>query len=53
MKNDLKNHKQNLHVHSVYCDGKDTPEEMIEAAIAAGFSSKFVFNGEDFEEVPL
>ena len=35
----LKNSKQNLHVHSVYCDGKDTPEEMIEAAIAAGFGS--------------
>jgi len=35
----MKNTKQNLHVHSVYCDGKDTPEEMIEAAIAAGFGS--------------
>ncbi len=35
----MKNAKQNLHVHSVYCDGKDTPEEMIEAAIAAGFGS--------------
>ena len=35
----LKNTKQNLHVHSIYCDGADTPEEMIEAAIAAGFGS--------------
>lgn len=35
----MKNTKQNLHVHSIYCDGKDTPEEMIEAAIAAGFGS--------------
>jgi histidinol-phosphatase (PHP family) len=35
----LINTKQNLHVHSIYCDGKDTPEEMIEAAIAAGFGS--------------
>ena len=35
----LKKHKQNLHVHSVYCDGKDTPEEMIAAAMAAGFDS--------------
>ncbi len=35
----MKSHKQNLHVHSIYCDGKDTPEEMIEAAIAAGFDS--------------
>ena len=35
----LKKHKQNLHVHSVYCDGKDTPEEMIAAAMAAGLDS--------------
>ena len=35
----LKKHKQNLHVHTVYCDGKNTPEEMIEAAMAAGFDS--------------
>ena len=35
----MKTHKQNLHVHSVYCDGRDTPEEMIEAARAAGFNS--------------
>ncbi len=30
---------QNLHTHSRYCDGKDTPEEMIQAAIEKGFSS--------------
>ena len=30
---------QNLHTHSVYCDGKDTPEEMIAAAKAKGFES--------------
>ena len=35
----LKKHTQNLHVHSVYCDGKDTPEEMIAAAMAAGLDS--------------
>lgn len=35
----MKTHKQNLHVHSVYCDGKDTPEEMIAAAMATGFDS--------------
>ena len=35
----LKKHKQNLHAHTVYCDGKNTPEEMIEAARAAGFDS--------------
>ncbi len=31
--------KQNLHTHSIYCDGKDTPEEMVLAAIEKGFDS--------------
>ena len=31
--------KQNLHTHTNYCDGKNTPEEMLEAAIAKGFDS--------------
>ena len=30
---------QNLHTHSTYCDGKDTPEEIILAAIAKGHFS--------------
>ena len=30
---------QNLHVHSAYCDGKDTPEEMVKKAIALGMHS--------------
>lgn len=30
---------QNLHTHSVYCDGKNTMEEMVETAIQKGFSS--------------
>ena len=30
---------QNLHTHSKYCDGKDTPEEMIAHALAKGFDS--------------
>ena len=32
-------HKQNLHVHSVFCDGKDTPEEMVIEAMNRGFDS--------------
>ncbi len=32
-------YKQNLHTHSTYCDGRDTPREMVEAAIAKGFDS--------------
>lgn len=31
--------KQNLHVHTSYCDGRDTPEEVLHAAIEQGFSS--------------
>ena len=30
---------QNLHTHSVFCDGADTPEEMVEAALEKGFFS--------------
>jgi len=32
-------YKQNLHTHTTYVDGKDTPEEMILTAIEKGFSS--------------
>ena len=30
---------QNLHTHCTYCDGKDTPEEMIAYALQKGFDS--------------
>lgn len=29
--------KQNLHTHSIYCDGKDTIDEMVQEAILKGF----------------
>ena len=32
-------HLQNLHTHTTYCDGIDTPEEMIAHARAKGFDS--------------
>ena len=32
-------YKQNLHTHTVFCDGKDTPEELISEAITRGFDS--------------
>lgn len=35
----FKNYKQNLHTHSIYCDGINTPEEMVLAAIEKGFQS--------------
>ena len=31
--------RQNLHTHTRYCDGNNTPKEMIEAALAAGLDS--------------
>ncbi len=31
--------QQNLHTHTTYCDGKDTPREMVNHAIALGFDS--------------
>lgn len=30
--------KQNLHTHSLYCDGKNTIDEMVQEAIAKGFT---------------
>ena len=30
---------QNLHTHTTYCDGKDTPEQIINIAIKKGFGS--------------
>ncbi len=31
--------KSNLHTHSTFCDGKDTPEEMVRAAIDLGMET--------------
>ena len=40
---------QNLHTHSKYCDGKDTPEQMILAAIEKGFES-IGFSGHSYTD---
>ena len=44
--------KENFHTHSIYCDGKDTPEEMVLSAIEKGFTD-LGFSGhayiDDFE----
>ena len=32
-------YKQNLHTHTTFCDGKDTPGEMVQFAIRKGFDS--------------
>ncbi|MBO5939437.1 MAG: histidinol-phosphatase [Clostridia bacterium] len=31
--------RSNLHTHSTFCDGKNTPEEMVQAAISLGMDS--------------
>lgn len=33
------NAKSNLHTHSVYCDGKDTPRRLVETALEKGFGT--------------
>ena len=38
---------QNLHTHTCYCDGADTPEEIIIAAMDKGFES-IGFSGHSF-----
>ena len=30
---------QNMHTHTTFCDGKNTPDEMVRAAIEKGFTS--------------
>lgn len=37
----------NLHTHTVYCDGKNTPEELVERAIELGFSA-IGFSGHEY-----
>ena len=32
-------YKQNIHTHTKFCDGKNTPEEMVERAIELGFDT--------------
>ena len=42
----------NFHTHSTFCDGKNTPEEMVLAAIAQGFSA-LGFSGHGTTEFDL
>ena len=37
--NSTKNYLQNLHTHTVFCDGANTPEELINEALHKGFDS--------------
>ena len=42
-------YKQGLHIHSIHCDGKDTLEELVQAAIEKGFDS-IGFSGHSYIE---
>lgn len=44
------NYKQCLHTHSVYCDGRDTLEEMVQTAIEKGFDS-IGFSGHSYMDI--
>lgn len=37
----------NLHTHTIYCDGKDTPEELVERAIELGMTA-LGFSGHEY-----
>ncbi len=43
-------YKQCLHTHSTFCDGKDTLEQMVQAAIEKGFDS-IGFSGHSFMDI--
>lgn len=45
-------HKQNLHTHSVFCDGKNTIEEMTQRAIELGFDS-LGFSGHIYKDYAI
>ena len=42
----------NFHTHTRYCDGKNTPEEMVQYALKLGFDS-LGFSGHAFTEFDL
>lgn len=42
--------KSNFHTHTVYCDGKNTPEEMVQTAIEKGFTA-LGFSGHSYYEL--
>ncbi len=39
----------NFHTHTTYCDGKETAEQMVQAAIAKGFT-RLGFSGHGFND---
>ena len=44
--------KSNLHTHSIYCDGKDAPEKMVQRAIELGFR-ELGFSGHEYAPYDL
>lgn len=42
--------RTNFHTHTVYCDGRDTPEQMVRAALEKGFAA-LGFSGHSYLEI--
>lgn len=42
--------KTNFHTHTIYCDGKDTPAQMVKAAMEKGFTA-IGFSGHSYLEI--
>ena len=45
--------KYDLHTHTTFCDGKNTPEEMVAAAFAAGVRYYVVEQDDNFAVDPM
>ena len=43
--------RNNIHTHTVFCDGKDTPEELVKYAIECGCRA-IGFSGHSFTDIP-
>ena len=42
--------RQELHLHTTFCDGKNTPEELVQAALAKGLT-RLGFSGHGYSEI--
>ena len=52
MENEVNSMQSNFHTHSVFCDGKDAPEEMVRKALSLGFRA-LGFSGHSYTELDL
>lgn len=43
--------RNNIHTHTLFCDGKDTPEELVKYALSCG-CTEIGFSGHSFTDIP-